>query len=1017
MNTLKIIEAAKTIIPDLAEVNKNVYRGTLNIENKIAGVCYIDLKNDIKENFEDYQEKLISKEFYSNPGALQWNYYLFLLNNQLSESEILGIESDDKYARKYVLNEKEFVEFFKIDETQKLTQPNIVSEWKKALEEVDLQEVYSEETYVSVFERFASNQTIKEVASSLSKGGHQVTKIQFINKLVLKDNYRTYPKTIREFNFGKVNLFKGINGVGKTSVFEGIELMLCGKSFRNINQTNPDGCLEAVYNSATKAEQYQGTNQAIYQSRDLKWYSSIYNRGNNLYNSFNRFNYFNADAAHSFASSKTESDVMDALYSIVLGPEFGYIQERCTKMIERIRPEYNRLKDSIDTATRQTIADKKLVDAYIEPESVQYIRAKVTFDVKALGFREQDLDISTGQTQIEDLNNQLSIALQNLAERNFQFDSQADFDSAVEKFKAKKLTFDGLLEKMIRLGKTSAVMMNAQKQLEKNIDLLEKSENYLSDARYLELDGLAVKLKDQQYIKNKTNFVFNLVKDIDLEKFKSSILIEEQELVERNSLEKLKRDSLALRESINSELEKMGKVDGLIRELKAKGAEYLQIAPLATECPLCSTNFERELLEQRINLLLGSDKLEVDKFQEDNKKLAKWAEEQSAVEKRLAVYEKIKNAYQSFFGLDENLGTISEILTKIKDLLIRAESINKELERLKNIEDFGTIAGKSETELSDLKSNIFQVFDSELEFNLENIELFKFRRSALEKELADNKNELEKNVSDRYNKGLEIKLLLGLPTEAQTDAKAAEQKLESEMKNLDLYGGYLERIKILVDIEKTAKFSELKNKSDILRQSIQSLKDSLNAEFLVQQARERLVKNEKILNENTPKRKRFEKAYNRLLELTSGAATKRVEEFFKNNLKEVIEIFKSIHVPREFSDLKFENKRLTLISDDKNEERYITEISTGQRSALALSIFLSLNNKLANGPDLIMFDDPVAFIDDLNALSFLDYLRLHVLKSGKQIFFATANTRLAHLFEKKFSFLEEDFKQWLLERN
>jgi len=64
-----------------------------------------------------------------------------------------------------------------------------------------------------------------------------------------------------------------------------------------------------------------------------------------------------------------------------------------------------------------------------------------------------------------------------------------------------------------------------------------------------------------------------------------------------------------------------------------------------------------------------------------------------------------------------------------------------------------------------------------------------------------------------------------------------------------------------------------------------------------------------------------------------------------------------------------------------------------------------------------MFDDPVAFIDDLNALSFLDYLRFHVLKSEKQIFFATANTRLVHLFEKKFAFLEDDFKQWHLERN
>ena len=64
-----------------------------------------------------------------------------------------------------------------------------------------------------------------------------------------------------------------------------------------------------------------------------------------------------------------------------------------------------------------------------------------------------------------------------------------------------------------------------------------------------------------------------------------------------------------------------------------------------------------------------------------------------------------------------------------------------------------------------------------------------------------------------------------------------------------------------------------------------------------------------------------------------------------------------------------------------------------------------------------MFDDPVSFVDDLNILSFLDYLRYFVLKEGKQIFFATASKRLGSLFEHKFDFLgEADFKKWHLKR-
>ena len=72
---------------------------------------------------------------------------------------------------------------------------------------------------------------------------------------------------------------------------------------------------------------------------------------------------------------------------------------------------------------------------------------------------------------------------------------------------------------------------------------------------------------------------------------------------------------------------------------------------------------------------------------------------------------------------------------------------------------------------------------------------------------------------------------------------------------------------------------------------------------------------------------------------------------------------------------------------------------------MALSIFLTLNKQLDNGPDVILFDDPITTIDDLNVLSFLDYLREIVISTDKQVFFATANNDLANLFSKKFEFL------------
>lgn len=61
--------------------------------------------------------------------------------------------------------------------------------------------------------------------------------------------------------------------------------------------------------------------------------------------------------------------------------------------------------------------------------------------------------------------------------------------------------------------------------------------------------------------------------------------------------------------------------------------------------------------------------------------------------------------------------------------------------------------------------------------------------------------------------------------------------------------------------------------------------------------------------------------------------------------------------------------------------------------------------------------DPIAHVDDLNSLSFLDYLREVVLTGKRQVFFATANDKLAALFERKFDFLgAEGFCRFNLQR-
>ena len=91
-------------------------------------------------------------------------------------------------------------------------------------------------------------------------------------------------------------------------------------------------------------------------------------------------------------------------------------------------------------------------------------------------------------------------------------------------------------------------------------------------------------------------------------------------------------------------------------------------------------------------------------------------------------------------------------------------------------------------------------------------------------------------------------------------------------------------------------------------------------------------------------------------------------------------------------------------------------LSAGQRAALAISIFWTLNSSRVTVPRVMLMDEPVQSIDELNALNFLDCLRWLVERGGRQVFLSTSSRRLAGLVRKKFAYLGPRFVEVDLER-
>jgi len=86
----------------------------------------------------------------------------------------------------------------------------------------------------------------------------------------------------------------------------------------------------------------------------------------------------------------------------------------------------------------------------------------------------------------------------------------------------------------------------------------------------------------------------------------------------------------------------------------------------------------------------------------------------------------------------------------------------------------------------------------------------------------------------------------------------------------------------------------------------------------------------------------------------------------RENVDRIASTFAKIHAPNEF-ELVVDGGLKIVRRGSRAVE--LEEMSSGQRVEYALSPFLAMNGRLRTGPKVILFDDPVAHVDDINTLS------------------------------------------------
>jgi DNA repair exonuclease SbcCD ATPase subunit len=136
----------------------------------------------------------------------------------------------------------------------------------------------------------------------------------------------------------------------------------------------------------------------------------------------------------------------------------------------------------------------------------------------------------------------------------------------------------------------------------------------------------------------------------------------------------------------------------------------------------------------------------------------------------------------------------------------------------------------------------------------------------------------------------------------------------------------------------------------------------------------------------------------------------------------VSDVFKRLHWPFDFSSVRFATSQAGLdieVALRRQPERFEAahkRLSAGQRAALAVSLFWALNTSQSHAPRFMLMDEPIQNVDELNTLNFLDSLRWLVEQEGRQVFLSTSSRRLAGLVTKKFSYLDDDYREFHLSR-
>lgn len=1009
--------------PDLEDVGSGVFRGVDRFGAREYAIRYFDLNDRLATtaaSLKHYQEEVLSQMYFSNQVAtdLRWSHYLYFVTSEeeASRGEFsrlkATVEADREYARKQVIREGDIPTLLAKGNPAAPTGTmpvDLATTWSQTLEQHGLGFILDDDISVPDAVRRivagSKDKAARPISPMLLLPTEKAAAGHFLKRLTIK-GFRPQPEQ-KDHPLGRVNLIVGSNGVGKTSLLEAIEFAYCGRNRRSSVLLDPTS---VTLELAGATEMLSSTTDAVrLRARHSNWYAKTELKKVSIHDSFGKFNFLDTDAAVNLSVSASSDQIGADVTRLVLGAAAESLADRLRRVVEQVRDELKGLRRDNETHLQLKAAASTRVDAIQNaPKLSDSLFLELLTAVKRLGWLQPPEDkagiaalremlqeaVSATEllrhSSVDVLHSDPQSALQLLANLNEEAGKASALD---DRAKAARLE----QSKAQRVTQTAADRMAAVEALlpyaRTDFAQLAKQVRERHDSFRARAARLAPVVSDVG-----ANVAEHLL-DQSVEAALSSV---------RSRAQELQRQSTAARGSLQSLERTQSNLTVLMQRLRATAQDILQRVPNPDHCPICHTEFESGQLLIRMTSEVDSNTLAQATLLQTE--IARGDEELVALHLAQSALEPIR----AFLGDGARSMAVREALAQIdqeKSLLERERaSLATAQSQILQLQADGLSA-------EDLSDRLLAAGLAELpshdDLQLKQAE----HKEALSISQEAFKNALQESVDiERECEALAERLSIKLPDDADALAKAVRKQVSNveaalharqALTSMIAIGSNTTGDEITIDLSTTQQL--------VARIATAIAQEGSNDAALDKETTEvtDLAAKIEAFNTRIARLVEAEGVLNALTQQSSGGEL--TNQILSENAKEIAQTFASIHMPNEF-ELKADGGALTIVRRKTGGKVELDQMSTGQRAAFALSLFLAMNGRLRSGPPVLLFDDPVAHVDDINVLSFLDHLRHLAINGSRQIFFATADTKLAGLFRHKFRFLGEEFKELSLSR-